>query len=715
MKRSLVALLLVVALVAPAFGQESGGSAVIRSDIPQFDAGIGLLKVSLPSSLLSIVSNGIYRDEIDEVVLNPLGLANYSGYTLWTAYGNFEFFNRTQNDPIPLANRIQPFTTTALNDGNIGNFQLGAAFPLPFGWRAGVLSGTQYTKAGNIDLGIDGIVMSAESKITEVTDVGTVAGDATGKLGTPTYTEVTTTTAKDETLRSSFRIGAGLHLGFMALSAYAFSETSARSVGGSYDYAWTKGTDTYQPFQETTAEKALYGPKAFGTDAAGTKAEGKPGNWPNDSTSIFGAIAQLPLNLFGLALPVTANLNFITQSGFAGDELPVRYTVNTAYDQVINEAGKTSSYTWTGSEDISVAWNVASPGAVDYTPALVVDPTNSGFGLFKTSIGAAIDPVLSMDGPLTIKPRFGFKYQLTAENQKISGLAYAQTSESNAGASVANSSWLYSRNETRDGATNANLLAFSFGSLFDFKNADDSFGLAFGAYVTPFAELSSAKIKSASTTTSSSWKDEAAVNEATYAILALELDNYDRFDRIAKGDLEGSATLTSTETYTGGDTTNVLGTILHIPVSARLNLFKGKLQLVGGYEIEHQNVVTYFKEGTNRALTETLIIKDSAGTVVYDSAKLGGDPSAQAAPVSTASKTEEGSFWSSAVNQTWNGSMGFMFRWFATDNITVDLSGSSVKTAFVAMDGIFSLNNGLQPSRFWNFIDALQMSVTFRF
>ncbi|MBU0934804.1 MAG: hypothetical protein KKC64_04250 [Spirochaetes bacterium] len=718
MKRILFVVLL-LALLVPAFGQDvSGsveGSSVLRPDVPYFSTYNGALKVSLPASLLSFVSNGIWRDEIDNVVLNPLQLAQYSGYTLWTAYGNFEYFNRAAalNTPQAITGTdIKPFATTVLNDANIGNFQLGFAMPLPLvdGWRLGLLGGTQFTRDNNLTSGLSVI----NNTSTVATDVGTIAGDATGTLGTVSYTTVTTTKAEDETTTSIFRLGAGLNMGSMAASLYAFSRNVDRKAGGSYEYTWTKGTDTYEltSLAEVMTRTNYYGAKAFGDDVAGTKAEGKAGNWPSTSNSLFGGLFQLPLQLIGYAMPVTAKLGFDLSSGAYGNTMPVRFAYTTAYDQVVTEAAKTSSYTWTGFQNIAAAWQPGAGGAFDYTPALVEDRSASNYATFAANIGAWIDPVIPA-GVVTLKPRLGLDYQILFDGNNVKQVAYSSASISNPGAD-ANNTWSYSNIDNVESSVLRNNFRFDVGALAEFKNQTDSVALGIGLYVHPTMLLSLTNTKTDSVVAVRSWTNSTGDTEATLAtVLAGGGTEALRAATISNAAQEGTSTLTTTTTFTSPTINNVFGNTVVIPVSVRIGFFKNKLVLVGGYEFEHKEERTYSKSGNN-VPKETLIVANSAGTTVYDSSRVGGDPAAEVIPDAGTTTTANAN-WDTIAGTTWAGSMNFMFRWSATENMVVDLSGSSVKAAFAALDGLFSLNGGIMPSMLWDFVDSLQMSVTFKF
>ncbi|HOZ73563.1 MAG TPA: hypothetical protein PK179_13695 [Spirochaetales bacterium] len=78
MKRTLVALLLVAALAAPAFGQET--PLIMQDTIDGSNT---------PATMLSWMTNGIFYDEWDIIIRSPAELSNYEGYGLYTAYGNY--------------------------------------------------------------------------------------------------------------------------------------------------------------------------------------------------------------------------------------------------------------------------------------------------------------------------------------------------------------------------------------------------------------------------------------------------------------------------------------------------------------------------------------------------------------------------------------------------------------------------------------------------
>jgi len=705
MKRILFIVLL-TALLLPVFGQDvsgSAGSSVIRPDTPQFNS-LGNLAVVMPSSLLSFISNGIFRDEIDNVVLNPLALSQYSGYTLWTAYGNYETFNAALGNPVATTTGIAPFATVALDGTNIGNIQLGFAMPMPLidGWRLGLLAGNQYTRTGYIDDGSGGTLSSMNTTTTVDTDVGTIAGDDTGKLGTVSYTEVTTEEAKDESLSSTFRLGAGLNMGGMAASLYAFSQTTSRQVGGSYDSTWSKGGDSYLPANETMAASALYGAKAFGKDGDGVKASAANTFWPESSQNLFGGLFQLPLQLGELVLPITGKLSFDLNSGAPVDNLPTLYSLTTAYDSD-NNADKTSTYTWTGQQSIASAWLPGAPGAFTAEPTRRTDPSASGYGHFATGLGAWVDPEFKYDSPVVLKPRAGFEYGLQIEGQNLKQVAFSSASVSNPGADAA-ATYRYSSIREQKRSTITSLLRFDIGGIAEFKNADDTLGLALGVYYHPGMSFETARTTSDNTTSVTTYNNPAVANEAT-------LVN----SNVAYTGFEGTETVTSNTENSGYVATNTFNNLFVIPVSARIGFFKNKLVLVAGYELEHNDQRAYVKTVTDAATTGSTVVSNTAGTVVYNTAHIGADPNAELNPVDLSRTTSTESYWEVISGSVWAGSMNFMFRWSATENMVVDLSGSSVKAAFAALDGLFSLNGGIMPSMLWDFVDSLQMSVTFKF
>jgi len=710
MKRTLVALLLVAALAAPAFGQDVG-APWIDSGLPFAAAYDGTtasptFAVALPTSILAFISNGIYADEIDMVVRNPAALSQFSGYTLWTLYGNYEAFNNaaTLNTPQAITGaEVQPFNTTTLNDANIGNFQAGIGMPVPFmdGWRMGLLGGRQFTRANGLTGGYSTYDTSDKPTLT------TVDADADGTADATTTSSIV---AKDETTTGSFRMAAGLDMGFLGVSLYAFAEDRKQVAGGSYNYAWTDGADDDVWAGVNTANSSLYGVAAFGTDAQGTEAAGVAKNWNNGSRSLFGAVGQLPFELFGFKAPITARVGFDTFSGSYSDTaMPTRWTATTRY-VVNNDAAKVSTQSWTGSTDISAAWLPATPGAYVEEPARITDPTNSGYGYFGTSIGAWIDPVIEAEGSLTLKPRLGMNYAMGIQNANVTSKAYSYSSIATANAT--NDLWTFSDTRAAVETDSANILSFDLGALGEFANAEDTIGLGVGLYAKPLIKLSGASYKPRVTTTIRSWIDQNNTNEVTLAAAqgAGSLPAAAALISMTGG-VEGRSELTTTRTYSQNAIENEFGITMSLPVSAKISFFDKKLTLVGGYVIDFANTVTYTRSAVSTDVT-TLVITDSAGNPVFNSGSATDYPAGQSVAATTNASTEA---WDVGTNQLWTGTMGFMFRWTPNETMTVDMTGTSVKAAFGALDGLFSLGGGIMPSQLWDFVDALALSVTFHF
>jgi len=502
-------------------------------------------------------------------------------------------------------------------------------------------------------------------------------------------------------------------MGFLGVSLYAFAEDKKQTAGGSYNYAWTDGTDDNVWAGVNTANASLYGVGAFGTDAQGTEAEGKAKNWKNGSRSLFGAVGQLPFELFGFEAPITARLGFDTFAGSYPDAgMPTRWTTTTGY-VVNNDVNKVTTQSWTGATSIAAPWLPATPGVYAATPTAITDPSNSGYGYFGTSIGAWIDPVIETEGSLTLKPRLGLNYALGFRSDNVTSKAYSYSSVATAAAT--NDLWTYSDISETLATGSANIFTFDLGALGEFTNAEDTIGLGIGFYAKPLIKLSGESYKPSVTTTIRSWIDQNNASEVTLAAAqtaaATDLDTAAALISMTGVGVEGRSELTTTRTYSQNAVENEFGITMSLPVSAKISFFDKKLTLVGGYVIDFANSVIYTRSPVSTDVT-TLLIQDSAGATVFDSSNATHYPAGQSVAATTNASTEA---WDVGTNQLWTGTMGFMFRWTPNETITVDMTGTSVKAAFGALDGFFSLNGGIMPSQLWDFVDALALSVTFHF
>ena len=292
--------------------------------------------------------------------------------------------------------------------------------------------------------------------------------------------------------------------------------------------------------------------------------------------------------------------------------------------------------------------------------------------------------------------------------------AFSQASIADGGA-LANNTWTFADDTVVASGGMGNYFNFKLGSMAEFKTTDGFLTLGIGLFGHPYIYLLAETVSNWEHTINRAWVDTAAVDDTTYAALAALASHQARASAIGTGaDFEGTSDYKETRTYTGTAMSNKLGMRVTLPVSAKFSLFKGKLLLITSYVIANENSATYNQTGTY-ITTESLVVKNSAGTTIYDTAFVGGDPAAAAAAPSANAVTEYGSGYWTTASTPWSGQMMFMLRWMPIEALTIDIEGQSIITAFQAMDNMFSLNNGINISSLWNAVNSLTLSATFHF
>ena len=120
--------------------------------------------VQVPRSMMSAVTNGVYYDEIDTIILSPGELSNYTGYSIFTAYGNYEY--DYLGGTAYVNQFLNPFTDTTVIDGTtMGVYKLGATGEL-FGFRGGVLGSFVFAQDDNLN--IAGVITSYSIHYTKL-------------------------------------------------------------------------------------------------------------------------------------------------------------------------------------------------------------------------------------------------------------------------------------------------------------------------------------------------------------------------------------------------------------------------------------------------------------------------------------------------------------------------------------------------------------------
>ena len=681
MKRFLTIVLLVAVVASGVFAQSLGGTWYDPQDAEN---------ALFPTSILNYTTNGIMADEFDYIVRAPLMLSNYEGYGIFTAYGNYEALAGNTN-------WTNPFDTTGLTSGpgnEIDLYQLGATFPFLSGMRAGAVVGYSYLLNGNITGGLT----ADESSTTDITDLNT--------LGQIDFTQTTSYSSVDKTTESSTTLLTGASLGDLGFGdlgvSFLFSNAgTTRSIGGSYSFAWTLGTDAaVVPADQVTSDVRTIG---YGTD-------GSAANYGSFGTMVIGALGQLSLG----SMPVFAGLTFTPATG----PLPVTNvradtTITTAYVTAAGGAA-TDVTTQTVSQGVDLsggAWSDPSTVGTDYpltnepgTP--YVDPSESSNGSLTVALDLGAEPEFVINETLT----FQTKGQLSLSNLSLSSTyTYsASATESAATTAAANSEWSYSYTEVAGGvypgpaSRNTFAVGVELGGIAKLSDDEDIVSLGVGFFATPEFTFRGATLDDAVTTTVRSFTDPVGATEVTLAdVNALLPGLAAAATVIQNGGLEGTSTYTSTTTYADGYSDRSTSLDLDIPVSVSVNLFEGKLMPFFGYTINHTSTVTTSTTPSSTT-TESLVVTDSTGAEVFNSGDATDYPPGQSVASSTGTDGQ------TTVTSTieWAGQMGWGLRWMPTDSLTIDIEGQSVMTAL----------NGLGFNDFkLDDLLGMDLSVSFRF
>lgn len=696
MKRSFVALLLAAALLAPAFGQELNTIDIGQGWINPLNASNKLL----PESMLAWISNGFLMDEIDTMARAPLLFGGYKGYSVFTGYGNYESWNGAGGST------VKPFVPGNINP-LLNAYQLGLAMPVPGfdGWRAGFLFGQNSTVTGDLE---DTSAAPALADQTYLYGTSTQTFDSTPADNVVDYTTLTKYEATDKTTTDKTRVIAALNLGFMGASVYASVDGKSRVLGGAYEFTRTEGTTTDTAIR-TSAESTYWGQSAIGKDLAGTEASGKPTAFPDSQSMSFGAIGQLAI----LGMPLTASLNFRTVANGSNYETLVarRVSRTQTYAQdasaakintyeVLSGVGLPDGADWdpTAMAGLPGATTTAAYSAM--TPA--IDLAASGKLAVYSGLAAALDPTFKLAEGVALKPRAALSYSLGLSSATTSTVAYGSYSLAQAGATVP-TEWSYSSRGTATSNGSVHDLQSQLGTALSFESTDANLELVTGVYVLPFFKADITTPTGGTASYERSYKNAAGtplpgpVTGMSAAAAAAMIGAADM--------MTGTSSYSATMTTDGFTSTTDLGFKLSVPVAVRLSFFEKKLSLVGGLNASYDSTLTTkVSKLTSTTTSETVTLTD------------GTNPVAFTAPTASAAHTYPTETWSQSYAVTpWAGSVGFMVRWVPSDNITVDVTGTSVKAAIATLNNMFSWNTGINVGSLTNFIDALSMSVTFHF
>lgn len=667
MKRTLVALLLVAALAAPAFGQNIGSTWYDPQSATTF----------IPSSFPNFYSNGIFADEIDYIFRSPINLGDYEGYSVYTAYGNYGLL------PGDTA-IVNPFTTAAISTGagTIGSYQVAAAFPV-LGFRAGAMLGHRYTLGGNITGGL----YADEGGSTIVTDANT--------LGTADYTETTAYASTAKTTTSATTALAGVSLGDIGASFLISSSGTSRVIGGSKSYAWNIGTDaayllTLPGSDQVTAESAYVG---YGED-------GKAKAFNSTSDLYAQAVGQYKLG----DLPLIASIGFASNKNALGlTQVKADYSLTTAYASTAGAAAiatDVTTQTMSYGANLAGAWSMSTLApAWAAEPAPYIDAANSKDSGFDLFVSAGAEPVFAINDVLT----FNTKALLSIMNESATDATalLAASSANIASTATTNDTWTYGYSATDSTKDGIFTLGFELGGMAEFSDPSGFITLGAGVFLQPGFGFGSTTYANEVETITRTYVDSVNTNPATLLVAQAQATLDDVAQLIAIGGYEGSSTSTTTTIYSGNGTENTVALDIRLPTAVRLSFKEGKFAAIFGYTMVHSSKVT--TTATPDSATTQVVTLSNGTTTVFDSTNAthypaGADLSATTTTAGTKDVT---------TSSVWNGQMGWCFRWVPTEALTIDLTGSTIMTA---LDGI-----GLSDFMLDDILSSLGISATFRF
>lgn len=662
---------------------------------------------NIPGSMLRAVTNGLQYDAVDVVLTSPAELSNFEGVTFYTAYGNYESWARANegtgiNDPVA---SINPFSTNNLiglydngstTTGNVA-FQLGYLMPI-LGMQSGVVGGFEKFTTGGLTGWPTTPAMTYDSEQVIVLDADVDDQEDSTTTETFSYT--------DYVLDDSYRIGAGIDLGFMGASLYFNSNNQTRKVGGSYTYSFEEGADPDPVYTATnqTSSKTM----VFGFDEEG-KAKAGVSSADND----LMLTGQLPFSLGEISMPITASLSIGTQSGGLLGNIPQTVSITDNYvaggvGGGVEDDESTLTYT-TGVTDLDQGTleaadhlltagetgnaDMAAARAIQTAGVLATDIENAENGTFDYGIQGRVDPKIGLSDILTARTRASFEFGQTISNSNNAGNLSISLSQADGAAD--NSTFSYTQTVTAPQSTTVTGMAFELGGVLEASDEANILTVSSGLFYNPEITLSSTtQENSVDRVVAEAVDANAALPDATAVDTAADIG-------LGGGDVVGEITEVTTTTYDGKNKDNTTVHTFVIPVSVNLQVVPDKFSIIGGYNLTSSFTRTYTETAASTTVTETTIV-DSAGTTILE-------PTETAASNTTSTSSVE------RGNTTWRGSMNFMLRWKPIENLTVDLFGQSVMNA-LNMDifggGTSGGNDGLNANYI---LSNLGMSLTFSY
>ncbi|MFW5775847.1 MAG: hypothetical protein ACOCZB_01015 [Spirochaetota bacterium] len=675
MRRFLLVFVAIALIAGGAFAQSVGSTWYDPQDP---------MNEMFPSSLPNYTTSGIFADEIDYVFRAPSMLGNYAGYSVVTAYGNYEV--------LPTGSTwVSPFDTTALDYGpgsdEIGYYQLGATFPVLEGIRAGSLVGHAYELSGNVLGGL----RRNEGSETVVTDGFT--------LGEIDNTEVDSYATTDELTESTTAFLAGVSLGELGLSDLGvsllfFNDGTSRSIGGSRTLTWTDGPDTAdaEPADQTTDESVYYG---YGET-------GNPAGYAGFGRTAVAALGQATIASF----PVFSAVMLDWEANPLDDTL-VRRTYSESIGWVTAAGGAESDVTtrtMTSADDLSGGWS-ASDGFPVWVPEpgnSYIDPTGSADGTFTVGLTLGTEPEFQVADALAFRTKGALV--LMNESDRSATTVRASSTASDATTADTNDEWSYDYSGSGSTTENTFTVAAEIGGIAELSDANDIVTLGVGFFASPSIGFGSVAWEDAVTTINRSWAESTG---AATAITLGDVQPVAFFDLQTAAELiehggafNGESTYTETVSYDSNGSALVTSLDMDIPVAVRFDLFDGALQPFFGYTIRHSGAIASTTMPASTT-TESLVVTDGTSTV-FDSSDDGDYPPAE----SEASTTSSSSITSVVSSRQWFGQMGWGLRWVPVESLTIDVEGGSIMAALDTLGfNDFRLDDLLR----------MDISATFRF
>lgn len=658
-------------------------------------------------SIPSYVTFGLVKDEIDAIAVDPMGLSLFKGWTVFTAYGNYESWNYNPGTAIP---PIGFFNPTTLGAGATNSaFKIGMGMPLPNSMRGGFLLGYSYSGTGNLTDTFTANLQKYSSGTTTVNDAN--------QDGVVDNTIAETWTATDSTGTTAINTVLAADLGFMGVNLSLYQNGNGRSIGGKYSYTDTIGPDTtYNPGTDVDTSQSIL---------VGTGKDGAAKGWQAASTTALNIGGQFPLNI-GFKLPLVGDIGFsINRGAFPTNMVPITASKTKIYSTDNGAAGAkadTSTMTLVGSGlPASGNWRIDNGGTpvtsfqgATYTratvdgvlsaKAYVPDKTKNSTTTFDLDVGA--EPVFPIgSSPLTIKTRADIGGQFGGGNTTQVYQASGTLDAANPTSTQTHYEVNYS--ETNPSTTQIFNVMGQLGAIAELANDSRSFVFGLGMMLDPSIKTTNAKGGSHVTTTTYSYTDPTnGAQDATNAlVLGASTNPTTAAQTISStGTLQGSSTLTTT-LDTAGTKTSTAALKITIPASFVVKP-KPVFSIFAGYYLTA--TVAGLTTTTTAATTAktTATVKNKAGTVVYDSTKVSDNPAAKTAQATTTPETVTRQDASTA----WMGNMDFGMRLLLGKNATFDLEGTGIMNALNF--GIFGGGTGFNPR---SFLQALTISLSFRF